>query len=259
MTLPLELIRDGQPVDASFAAAFEQELPAISSSIDSFLGPAERAYLETLQFPLRRNHYLLGRYAAKQALRACLKTPDILEVEVLKGVFEQPVVLTPLKVTAEISIAHSKGVGVAVACRAGHPIGIDVEWLDNGKAEFLASCLSAQEEKLVAQSAQSAPATRYLIWTIKEALSKALRCGLMTPFEILEISTLLGLSPKSWTAQFRNFAQYKAHSWLIDRYFLSLVIPKNTEVVFSPAALLPHLAAASGTLDQVRPSDSEPE
>src|SRR5256885_539589 len=133
MTLPLELIRGGEPVDASFAAAFAQELPSISSSIASFLGPAERAYLETLQFPIRRNNYLLGRYAAKQALRACFNHPDLSETEVIKGVFEQPVVLSPFKAGAEISLAHTRGVAVAVACRAGHPIGIDIESVEDSK------------------------------------------------------------------------------------------------------------------------------
>jgi 4'-phosphopantetheinyl transferase len=250
MNLPLELIRGGEPVVASFTAAFQQELESVSASVSSFLGPAERAYLETLQFPVRRDSYLLGRYAAKQALRDCLKHSDLTDIEVVKGVFEQPVVLSPFKASAELSLAHTRGVAVAIACRAGHPMGVDIEFLGDDKAEFLSSYLTAAEEELIHQADKTANNGRYLLWTMKEALSKALRCGLMTPLEVFEVANLSDSTGGSWLAYFTNFAQYKAHSWSIDRYILSIVLPKNTEIVFSPTALLPHLALARAQVER---------
>ncbi len=250
MNLPLELMRGGKPVEASFGAAFQQELEWISASVSTFLGPAEHAYLETLQFPVRRDSYLLGRYAAKQALRACLKRSDLTGIEVVKGVFEQPVVLSTFKATAELSLAHSHGVAVAIACDAGHPIGVDLEFLGDDKAEFLKSYLTTAEENLIGQFDETASNGRYLLWTMKEALSKTLRCGLMTPLKVFEVSSLSRSTGGNWLAYFTNFAQYKAQSWSVDRYILSIVLPKNTEIVFSPAALLPHLSQVRAQIGQ---------
>ncbi len=241
MNLPLELRRENEPIEASFAAAFQHELESISSAISSFLGPWERAYLQTLQFPVRRNNYLLGRYAAKRALRSCLGLSNSSEVEIIKGVFEQPVVLCPGKISAEVSVAHSNGMAVAVACRAGHPIGVDLEFCQESNAEFLKSCLTMEEERLILHAGITTNNARYLVWTMKEALSKVLRCGLMTPLDVFELSMLTQSGPGTWIGHFQKFGQYKTHSWMINRYFLSVVLPKRTEIAFSPAALQAHL------------------
>ncbi len=47
-----------------------------------------------------------------------------------------------------------------------------------------------------------------LLWSLKEALSKALRTGLTVPFALLETTHHLSPVPGGVTAQFANFAQY---------------------------------------------------
>src|SRR5689334_16303053 len=122
MLLPIKLTRSGLPVAASFGAAFQPELASIANSVSNFLSLAEIAYLETLRFPLRRNSFLLGRYAAKAALSHCLGEPDGSRIEIVKGVFDQPIVISSSRTSAELSLSHSAGAAVAIACHAGHPI-----------------------------------------------------------------------------------------------------------------------------------------
>lgn len=236
---PLGLARTGRPVPAFCSASFQTQLIAIEQSAPSFLNQTELAYLAGLTFPRRRESFLLGRFAAKHALGAALSRADLPALEVTKGVFEQPVPLVP----AELSIAHSTGAAVAVACPAGHPIGIDLEFIDHAKADALASCITSAEEALVRCVPESMEVRRYLLWTIKESLSKVLRCGLMTPFKLLEVTALERDSSGAWCALLANFPQYKARAWLIEGYALSLLLPKNTETTFDPHPMAEYLRA----------------
>lgn len=230
---PLGLARTGRAVAGFFAAAFRTERAAIEQAAPSFLNPAELAYLGDLQFPRRRESFLLGRFAAKQALGAAVGRADLADLEIIKGVFDQPVPLAP----AELSIAHSEGAAVAVACQAGHPIGIDLEFIDPTKADALTSCVTPAEEALVRCVPEPLEVRRYLLWTIKESLSKVLRCGLMTPFKLLEVTALEREASGAWCALLANFPQYKARAWLIEGYALSLLLPKNTETRFDPSPM----------------------
>lgn len=247
MLLPIKLSRSGLPVPASFGAAFQPELAAIASSVSNFLSPAEIAYLETLRFPLRRNSFLLGRCAAKKALSHCVGEPDPSRIEIVKGVFDQPVVISSGRKSAELSLSHSAGAAIALACHLGHPIGVDIEFVQDANAEFLSSCLTSHDAKLMAALPQPPPVARYLIWSMKEALSKALRCGLMTPFQVFELSSIT-LNSGACLAHFSNFAQYKAHAWLIGRFVLSIVLPRKTEIEFTPDLLADDLASAASTM-----------
>jgi 4'-phosphopantetheinyl transferase len=77
-----------------------------------------------------------------------------------------------------------------------------------------------------------------VIWTIKEAVSKAIKVGLMTPFATLEISSLHRLSDGGLLCYFKNFAQYKCYSWIIGKWILSIAIPKNSKLVNTPANIV---------------------
>jgi 4'-phosphopantetheinyl transferase len=230
---PLQLSRSGEPIEAALGAAFQAELRA---DLPHFLDIGEKKYLESLKYPLRRESYLLGRLAAKRALAVIFPEAEFDKLEVARGVFDQPVVISRGH-QAEISIAHSGGAAVAVACRAGHPIGVDLEQLSGEKAEFLQSSFTERESETMRKLSMPAETARYLLWTIKEALAKTLRCGLMVPFEILELSELQQTA-NEFTAHFTHFAQYKAHSWLLQRNALSIVLPKKTTIQFKPEQLL---------------------
>lgn len=70
-----------------------------------------------------------------------------------------------------------------------------------------------------------------LLWTAKEALSKVLRTGLMTPFEIFEISKI-EINDNYTMCYYKNFTQYKAISFTVYKYMCSMVYPLKTRIKF---------------------------
>ena len=68
-----------------------------------------------------------------------------------------------------------------------------------------------------------------LIWTAKEALSKALTCGLMSPMEIFNLSEFYPLGYRIWGGLFQNFGQYKFIGWISRTVAMSVVLPKKSD------------------------------
>lgn len=196
---------------------------------EQFLHPEELAYFDTLRFERRQKSYLWGRYCAKQALTAFLKEPDMTQISIHHGVFEQPIVRCTSKKSVQISISHCDECGGAIAFPEEHPMAIDLEKIDPKKIEILQTQCTQDELKLI-QSLQVPEINQLtLLWTVKEALSKALKCGLMTPFKVFEAKELVSNSDCIvWT--FKKFAQYKTISFIIGDSACSIVMPKKTEI-----------------------------
>ncbi len=87
--------REAEEFMASLAFAFGDESLPQERFAAEILGPKEQGFFATLRFPCRQESYLLGRYAAKRALQRLLGTADLREIEVGRGVIEQPIVGVP--------------------------------------------------------------------------------------------------------------------------------------------------------------------
>lgn len=68
--------------------------------------------------------------------------------------------------------------------------------------------------------------THMVFWTVKEALSKALRTGFMSPLEIYELESMK-IEARCWISEFKNFSQYQGRSFFLGHLIYSLVYPKN--------------------------------
>ncbi|MBN2373914.1 4'-phosphopantetheinyl transferase superfamily protein [bacterium] len=203
----------------------------------NFLHPSEIACFDQLNFERRQKSYLLGRLCAKQALSVFLKEPDMTRISIHNGVFRQPVVRCVSRECVQVSISHCDECGGAIAFPEDHPMSIDLEKIDPKKTGLINTQCTQDELRLLQdielQHIQLPDIARLtLLWTVKEALSKALRCGLMSPFKIFEVK---GLSSSSdclkWT--FKKFAQYKSISFIVDNMACSIVMPKDTEVTIN--------------------------
>ena len=73
----------------------------------------EAAYFATLRHEIRQSSYLLGRYAAKLALSELFSEPDLQAIEVVRGVFEQPILQYPRNSGYGVTISHAGPVAVA--------------------------------------------------------------------------------------------------------------------------------------------------
>jgi 4'-phosphopantetheinyl transferase len=226
----LELEREGHAFPASLGFSFD---PVASSPVSSFLHPDEELRWQEMKYPLRKKSYLLGRRAAKAALGACFPSVPARAVLVANGVYNQPFVHSG-PVCCELSIAHSPEIGVALVLPGGHLGGVDIEFVDAERSEVAASCLTATERPLLDRLGLPAATANFLLWSVKEAIGKTLRCGLAIPFETLAISSIEERAGR-YECQFAHFPPFKGFSWVLGDHLLSIVLPTKSSLDFSPS------------------------
>ncbi|MFB6813924.1 beta-ketoacyl synthase N-terminal-like domain-containing protein [Streptomyces sp. NPDC056347] len=154
----------------------------------NMLGGAEREVYEGLK-PMVRRRWLLGRIAAKDAVRTLLWQEGRgevypAEVAVHNAPSGQPLVRgvhgCELGEGLVVSLAHCRETGVAIARRG--PCGIDIEEIaDRSRDTMKASCDPAELallDGLVEAGEESAAVWFTRFWAAKEAVSKRLGTGL---------------------------------------------------------------------------------
>jgi 4'-phosphopantetheinyl transferase len=113
-------------------------------------------------------------------------------------------------------------------------MGIDIEGIDAARAETALSQLSEQEAGWTEGKPANKLETAIALWTAKEALSKALRTGLMSPIEIYNLAEFRKIGPGIWEGLFLNFAQYKARVWIGSTSVLAIILPKKSTMLTDP-------------------------
>jgi 4'-phosphopantetheinyl transferase len=226
--LPLLLHRDNLLLESvlCFSSMAYRELVNTRSQ---FLHSEELHYFDTLAHSKRQYSYLLGRYCSKQALSIYNPTLDSTSVLIRKGIFEQPVVYYPNQSNIQISISHTNTLGAALVFPENHPMGIDVETICPEKiATLQLQCNPVEQALLSNHTVYTDQAVQLtLLWTVKEALSKVLKCGFTMSLDLLEISTLF--SQQNFTiCYYKHFSQYKAASFIMNDSVCSIVLPRNT-------------------------------
>ena len=123
----------------------------------------------------------------------------------------------------EVTISHCDEIAVALAFPSGHPMGVDIEQIDAERLVTIRSQMSSVERDWARSAGADELALSTLIWTAKEALSKALTCGLMSPMEIFNLSDFYPLGDRVWGGLFQNFGQYKFMGWISRTVAMSVV------------------------------------
>ncbi|MFF2791115.1 beta-ketoacyl synthase N-terminal-like domain-containing protein [Streptomyces sp. NPDC058049] len=150
-----------------------------------YLGAAERMAYERLS-PRARAPWLLGRIAAKDALRQLLWDGGAgpvfpAEVPIGNDPAGRPVPGSPLTRGFRLSIAHKDRIAVALAHPA-RPVGIDVEQVTADPDALIRIALGPAElrlaEGLAAREGTGLPAALTALWCAKEAAAKAAGGGL---------------------------------------------------------------------------------
>lgn len=224
--LPLTLWHKNKAYKIGFCIS-NKDFSLLEIEQDTFLYQNEKDYYATLRFPKRQQSYLIGRYCAKQAIRYCLNEININQFNIKNGIFQQPVVQGAENV--QVSISHAEDFGVAIAFSETCPMGIDIEVVSK-HTEILAH-LTMKEQQLANKLFISEDAQLILLWSIKEALSKTIKCGLMIPFELLEILSITQQENRMFS-YFKNFHQYQALSFFVANKVCSIVYPKDALLDF---------------------------
>jgi len=111
---PLKVSRGAAQIGVTLVIVPESVASQLNES-SGFLGPGEREYFSTLKFVRRRQSYLLGRYAAKMAVAHQVGEIDLRAIEILRGVFEQPIVHCVRSDGWCVSISHADTLAAALA------------------------------------------------------------------------------------------------------------------------------------------------
>jgi 4'-phosphopantetheinyl transferase len=227
----LELQREDRHFKGVLVLAFDDQVYSVEALAGDVLGRQESAYFSTLRHEGRRKSYLLGRYAAKLVLSELLSEQNFRAIEVVRGVFEQPIVQYVRNTGYGVTISHAGLVAAALGYPTGHPMGIDIERLDRARYETILSQLTENEIALVETGVADKLEVATGLWTAKEALAKVLTTGLMTPFQIYHLAEFRVIGPGTWEGFFQNFAQYKVSVWIGSSYTFAMVSPKRTAIV----------------------------
>lgn len=216
----------------------DDTLPIVISIVDdsfeflkeirySFLHIAELAFFDTLKFSKIQSSYLLGRYAAKMALNVFKEDVILTETRIGSGVFQQPVLYLKEAGNIQLSISHTTERAIAVVFSEEHPMGVDVEVISAEQAETIKGIITYREKNKLSLIDTDENKCLTILWTIKEALSKVLKTGLMTPFHLYEIENIEH-NEGAIICNFHNFPQYQSISWISDGHAWSVVLPKKS-------------------------------
>lgn len=148
--------------------------------IRRYVGAAESAAYGGSPTLQRERSRLLGRIAAKDAVRAHLFARGHgplfpVEVRIDADAAGRPVVRGPFEDDVRVSIAHCEGTACALAAEGADP-GIDVEKIEPRGDAFAALAFDASELERVPAAARDEWITR--MWAAKEAAGKARGTGL---------------------------------------------------------------------------------
>jgi phosphopantetheinyl transferase len=153
------------------------------------LAPDESAAWQGLGAAKRRREWLMGRIAAKDAVRLHLEKArglrlPVREIAILADERGRPHARVPLLAATgaspAVSIAHTDGVAVAVVSGRGDGIGIDVERLDRRRGDYERAAFGDDERLRLDAGPPAGRAARALrLFCAKEAAAKATGLGLM--------------------------------------------------------------------------------
>jgi phosphopantetheinyl transferase len=215
---------------------FTASLAFVESTMDDddyneckkWLHPDELAYLSSLQFPRRRHSYLLGRLAAKKALRDFLPESPSHSLVLEAGIFGQPVLKGFGASGVQVSIAHKEGIAAAIACSERHPLAIDIEKLETSQHAAIFNMLTAREKRhFFPHSDGEIDNNLYaLLWTAKESLAKILRIGFTAAMEIFEVDQITWTDDRFWVTSYTHFPQYKSISFDQHGITVAIAMPK---------------------------------
>ena len=211
----------------SWTALQDDQTPCTNPGIpfDTYLSSSELERLGQMRFPKRRNEWLLGRWSMKYLLRHSLPGyANLSPVQVqLKNEPEGMPYLEQASCGARlplyISLSHREH--RAFCALTGTPslkVGIDLEWVENRPPSFLEDYFTAREYAAGLElQGQERDVWFTLLWSLKEAVLKAVGKGLRLDTRRVELHAVQdlpgALQDSSWRNAEVHFEQDKPLRW----------------------------------------------
>ncbi len=222
--------------------------PARLQSFKSLLHRDELAALGENAGFARQRDYVLGRLAARMVFLVSMDAAEAFSAEkwqsvrILSGVFGQPVLYAEsLSAQIGVSISHHDGRVVALAHDRRHPMALDVERVAVDQLDAFAQMAGYDECRRIHQAIPGLSRAEQvsLIWTCKEALGKAMGCGLTVPQEFLAVEgNAQALPPQfsfgnssGWRGSYRHCPQFAWYAWLLSDSWLTIAAPSHSRLL----------------------------
>lgn len=176
----------------------------------------------------RQIEFIAGRKACKKALSNFINTETFSsnknyrgfrsysDISILPSNTGSPVITFPELSKLNVSISHSHGIAIAAVSK--NPIGIDIEKINPKKI----SALKHMNPDIETQD----PTLLTVFWTLKEALSKALKTGIVKDFEFYNTKNYQ-CSNQIHRCEFENFPEYSGIAVTNNEYALAIVQSSN--------------------------------
>ena len=172
----------------------------------------------------RYEEFVTARYITKRAVQNLVENVAMDEIQVSKGVFEQPVLeMLTRHFQYDVSISHKENITGSLVFPRTHPVGIDIESTSLRNSNTLKRVTTGHEQQICGGD----NASMMVVYSAKEALSKILRCGFTVPLHLLEVKRL-AYRQDLYSGVFVNFSQYRFLSFFANGYVLTLVFPRNS-------------------------------
>ncbi|MEX2497446.1 MAG: 4'-phosphopantetheinyl transferase superfamily protein [Wenzhouxiangellaceae bacterium] len=202
-----------------------------------WLHPGEYERFKGFAHNRRAHDYLRGRYAVKKAVKAMYPDLAATAIHIESGIFQQPVLSSPLSERVDVSISHTSELSAAVAFPGRHPLAIDVESVNEENRDALLGQISPDEQsRLSAVGGFSELERLTALWTAKEALSKALGCGMTTSFCLFKVNEI-EVHEDYFVARFEHFMQYRAMCFRCTGVLCTLLLPDRSRLLEQNAVL----------------------
>jgi len=186
----------------------------------------ERTKLAGLSFEKRMHDYLLGRYAAKQAIAAIAQAGRLDEIGIRNGLFRQPIVFGLRDRAVQTSITHCDQLGAAIAFDEEMPAGIDIERVEPDRIPMLESRCTSAEREWARSAPCSGAVALTLIWTSKEAIAKTIKTGFAVSLDLFEVERI-ERREGCWITHYRWFTPFQAVSFAAGQYVCTIASPKR--------------------------------
>lgn len=198
----------------------------------------ERSYIASLRYAKRRQEYRASRISAKGAAKAFCGSDSVIDISVGSGVLWNPYITVSGHPNLGVSICHTADFSCAAVFDEAYICGIDAEQVNERHFRTLSECATEREKALLLSIDSDEMMKLTLLWTIHEALSKALRTGLSLGMDYYEISEIAPCGSCGCLAgKFALFTQFEFYSFISqkDRTAFSVAVPKNSSCRFENA------------------------
>ncbi len=219
------------------------DLDWLTAHSSLFLTPAELDIFLSAPHRARQHSLLMGRYAAKRAVRALWPDRSWQDCAIQSGPLGEPLCVGDDLPELTLSLSHCDTLALAAILPQDYRLGVDVECLRPDLVESLASHSPDREIALIPPELDWSLGQKMLaLWCLKEALAKALKKGFTLPFDQFDISDLT--FDQDWLqARFTNLPGYQAQCLWTHQHCLALAFAQPGTLLIDTHALCRLLAA----------------